>query len=88
MYKCNDCGFEFYEASELEETHNEIPAPNIKHFHGCPRCRSSDYEELSTCCMCEESYLDSSDFLKFDNGDTVCNDCLRDYCKERFICYG
>ena len=79
-YKCSDCQSEFDEPKLCGEV---FPA-GVRDYHGCPNCESSDYEKVEVCCVCNEAFTDNSRFLKFNNGDTVCNDCLRDYCKEMF----
>lgn len=46
MFICNECGNEFEFPAELKETHPEIPPPNVRYYHGCPRCGESDYREV------------------------------------------
>lgn len=49
-------------------------------------CPNANPPEV-TCCKCGNVYYEeeeSSEYIEFRGGDIVCNECLRDYCKENF----
>ncbi len=59
------------------------------HHYMCPNYNESDepYEpEKVECCRCPKvMYAEDDDhYVKFPNGDIVCNKCLRDYVIERY----
>lgn len=57
-----------------------------KQSHCHNMCPNADPPEEVTCCKCGNNFYinETDEFIEFKNGDIVCNDCLRDYCKENF----
>lgn len=87
MYQCEECEQVFEESKPMIEKHTEIPPPNEETFYVCPYCGSSNYNEVVQCCVCDE-YIEKelkSQYVEFkDTWDIVCDNCLHDYCEERF----
>ena len=86
MYLCSNCGTHFEEPKETIEVHHEVPPPNIEVFYDCPKCGSGNYDEIVECLYCNEDIKEElkSLYVKFANGDVVCNNCLHDYCVDKF----
>lgn len=48
MFKCEDCGATFEEVSTYQECVGEYwGAPAYETFGCCPRCKSTEFEEVS-----------------------------------------
>lgn len=69
MFKCNDCGREFFEPKIIRDVikygNGDIPGPALAM---CPFC-GSNFEEAKYCELCGDSYIDSEH-------DGVCNSCM------------
>ena len=49
MYRCNDCGKEFFEPKAVEESRGEFwGMPCSETMYYCPECGSEDFEEFET----------------------------------------
>ena len=55
--------------------------------HVCPKCGGDDYREAIECdcggAVIDTNYFDRG-YVRFKNGNDVCDECLHDYCKENF----
>lgn len=86
MYLCNNCGVTFDEPHQGVIYHDEVDFQKEEYYSVCPRCEENDFDEVVTCKMCDDFIVknETEKYVAFNNGDNVCNDCLHDYCKERF----
>lgn len=69
MYKCENCGEEFY---EFEKTGSEYRGEcwgvdSYEDTYGCPYCGHSEAEESSYCEWCSNEHF---------NSGRLCNECL------------
>jgi hypothetical protein len=60
----------------------EICRQNPCHY----MCPNAEPRKMVHCCKCDGEFFpeETSEYLTFNNGDIVCNDCLRVYCEENF----
>lgn len=93
MYMC-DRGHVFRE-DEIVEHREHVTGPNIPESGYdyiemcCPICGSDEIVAAVVCDYCDQAVPKFGvDYLRFDNGDIICNECLRDYCQENFIGIG
>ena len=89
MYRCSDCDELFEEPRKITEHWEGMNIPDGGYdlvSKLCPYCGGSDYEEVIVCEICHEDVvLDLKRlYVKFKNGDIICNDCLHDYCVDNF----
>lgn len=86
MYTCADCNVQFDEPEMVIEPHYELTPTEYETSYACPCCGSSEYYESVECEYCNEDIrLElKSLYIKFKNGDIICNDCLHEYCQDKF----
>lgn len=92
MYRCSDCNNPFDEPKKTIEHQSGYNLPDGGYnevYYSCPFCGSNDYEEVVTCCMCNEEHLieDKKKYIYFkDNNEYVCDDikCLSPYCRDTY----
>ncbi len=71
-----------------------IAAVNIEYviFSYCRRLKNENHANNSKivltdinikCDCCWDDMKNENEFIRFTNGDIVCNDCLNDYCENR-----
>lgn len=87
MFLCEECGELFEEpVQKVYSHHSEVEYNCNEFFSACPKCGSDNYFSAVKCCECRQEINEELDslYVRFDNGDLVCNDCLHDYCKERY----
>ncbi len=90
MYRCADCNNPFSEPEKVIEHQFGYNLPDGGYnevYYSCPFCGSNDYEEVVTCCMCNEEFPKECKGLYVHDkkhNEYVCNDCLRDYFIEMY----
>lgn len=90
MYRCEKCGLQFEEPRKATYHYGGDNLPDggyDEQYFSCPRCGCNEYEEIVVCCECGEvlSADDKKLYINFKElNETVCSDCLQDYCKDHF----
>lgn len=87
MYLCEECGEIFEETKQdIYAYHFEVEGNKIEYAYVCPYCGSENYISVIKCDECGIDINEELDtlFVKFDNGDIICNDCLHDYCNRKY----
>lgn len=69
-YRCEECGWEFFEPASITENHGITDGGFEEHFSVCPNC-GGDYEELNECDRCGKEMAEGELY----NG--LCADCVR-----------
>ena len=85
MYECLHCG-QVFEKTDIRlvtenyggsDSGNSMCMPQKEEIEVCPRCLSDNIKELK-CDVCRNE-LYRFEYIKADNGDRVCTECLPDY---------
>ena len=85
MYKCLHCG-QVFERTDIRlvtenygssDSGNSMCMPQKEEIEVCPHCLSDDIKQLK-CDVCRTNIC-RFDYVKAENGDRVCNDCLPIY---------
>lgn len=88
MYKCcNGHIFDEFKHKTKHITGLNIPDSGYdEECYMCPECKSEDFYKAVECDYCGKIFAqDSEDYLYFRrSGDTICNNCLHDYCMDNF----
>lgn len=86
MFLCNDCGEVFDEPHEATIYHSEVDYQCEEYYCVCPSCGENDFDEVVQCEVCDDFIVknEREKYIAFSNGDNVCNNCLHEYCEEKF----
>ena len=85
MYQCNHCG-QVFEKTDIRlvtenyggsDSGNSMCMPRTEETNVCPQCLDADIKEL--CCDVCGKKIHRFEYVKAENGDRVCNECLPDY---------
>ncbi len=86
MFICNDCGEIFDEPRQSIILHDEVDCQREEYYDTCPSCGENDIDVVVQCTVCNDYIAEykREDYVAFESGDVVCNECLHDYCVENF----
>ena len=96
MYQCEQCCDVFDEPNIITTTHGCMyEAFGYEEIAQCPLCGYDDMTEVVICDDCErvipkaevDRYVSFDTYIRNENRyltDTICNDCLHDFCERYF----